>query len=98
MSEKHRLNPALTPACAKVLRLMVENDEELAVEGMQCWVGSHRTSRVVVKRLLEECLIAPDGRESIYYHPTPDAKHVLDDPDYETRWREHLRTGKPVYR
>lgn len=96
-----RLHPALTPASARVLRWMIEEKEQLVVEGLDVWVGCHRTNHRVVKTLLEQAIIKRDstsGMSAVYYCVTPDAQKCLDDPDYETRWTEHLRTGKSVHR
>jgi hypothetical protein len=94
-----KLNPAITHACAICLRLMVDNDYEMAVDGLEVWVGSHRTNRAVFNRLMEECLITKSAYGDIYWQAkTSECQRVLSDPNYETMWREHRRTGKPVHR
>lgn len=93
------LNPALTPACAEILRLMLADGEELVVDGIEVWVGTRRTSRSVFTKLVSECLIAQDGQDSIYWHAKEEeCRRVLDDPNYETMWREAQRTGRPTIR
>ncbi len=55
-------NPYLTPAMERVLKIMRDDEDDLVQEGRECWVGDHRTSSAVVKRLLQFCLIRPDGQ------------------------------------
>lgn len=96
----NKLNTALTPASARVLRQMIDEDEELVTEGIAAYVGSTRTSVHVVYHLLRECLLRDVSDEGGMkrYVVHDEAAKVLSDPAYETRWREHLRTGKPVTR
>ncbi len=98
---KHTLNPALTPASARALRQMIEEDEELVTEGIIAYVGATRYSLRTVYHLLREVLlkdVSSTNDAMKRYVPNQDAKPALDDPTYETRWRESQRTGKPVYR
>lgn len=100
-AKKSRLNSVLTPAAARVLKWMLDEEEELVVEGIQAWVGKHRTHPILARRLLRHCLITDadfHGTKARYYIPTPDAQRVLDDPDYEPAIDEALRTGKQVFR
>lgn len=94
------LNPALTPASARVLRQMLDEDEELVNEGLTAYVGSNRTSVAVIYHLLREVLIrdVSDQNGMKRYVAQDEVRQTLDDPTYETRWREHLRTGKPIFR
>lgn len=96
-----KLSPYLTPAGARVLRWMIDEGEELVVEGVSAYVGLHRTSSRVAIKLLEWCLIRRvemNGVSATYYKVTSDAAQCLANPDYEPRWAEALRTGKSVYR
>lgn len=98
---KPLLNPALTPAAARALRQMIAEDEELVTEGIIAYVGSTRYSIGTVKKLLREVLVKDvssvnDAMKR--YLPNQDAQPTLDDPAYETRWRESMRTGQPIYR
>lgn len=100
-TQENTLNPALTPASAKALRQMIDDDEELVTEGIVAYVGSTRYSIATVYKLLREVLISDVSSTNDAmrrYIPNQDAKPTLDDPAYETRWREHQRTGKPIHR
>ncbi len=55
---------ALTPAMLRVMALMAQaedeerhEDAELVCEGLACWVGSHRTNRGTVRRLLRAMVL-----------------------------------------
>lgn len=96
-----KLHPILTPASARVLRWMIDEGEELVCEGIEAWVGQHRTHPRIADRLLEWCLlrdVTDDGGKLRRYAAHDECRLVLADPNYETRWQEHLRTGKPVTR
>lgn len=98
---KPALNPALTPASARMLRQMIEEDEEVVTEGIIAYVGSTQYSVATVYKLLREVLIkdvSSTNDAMKRYIPNQDAQSALEDPAYETRWREHERTGKPIYR
>jgi hypothetical protein len=94
-------SPYLTAASERVLRSMVEDGDDLVVEGFAVWVGARRTSRSVVVALEKNGLIkrlSMPGTAGEYFTVTPDAKPILADPLYEPRWAEFLRTGQPVAR
>lgn len=74
---------------------MLDQDEELAWEGIECWVGSERFSPRTAYKALRLCLIAPDG--GIYWHAkAAEAKRVLSDPAYVPMIVRAMRSGKPV--
>jgi len=50
-------NPLLSERMEAVLRMMLDNEEELVVEGREAWVGDVRTSNFIVKRLLWLCAV-----------------------------------------
>lgn len=98
---KAKLNPALTKSSARVIRLMIEDGEDLVTEGIVAYVGCTRTSIPTVYHLLRECLIrdvSDQNSKLRRYELSDDAERALGDPAYQTRWREHLRTGKSVTR
>ncbi len=95
----HKLNPVLTAASARVLRWMIDEDEELVVEGICAYVGLHRTHPKIALGLLRHCLIKDSqfhGVGAHYYEVTSEAERVLDDPEYEGMIDEAIRTGKNV--
>lgn len=101
LARGHRLNRVLTPARARVLRWMIDEEEELVVEGICAYVGLHRTHPSVALQLLRHCLIKDSqfhGMGAHYYEATQEAQRVLDDPNYECMIDEALRTGKDVCR
>lgn len=98
MSRRKR-SQYLTPATEKLLRLMVENEEELVGDGGQWWVGLHRTNAKAVYRLLRLCLVRKSnigGGCEIYYAET-EAKTIIADPDYVPLIIRASRTGKAQF-
>lgn len=84
-----------------MLRQMIDEDEELVTEGIIAYVDSTRYSIATVYHLLREVLlrdVSSTNDALKRYIPNQDAQPALDNPAYETRWRESLRTGQPVYR
>ncbi len=89
-------SPFLTAASEKVLRLMVEAqdtmDGELVCDGLEVWVGMHRTNRAVLNSLLLNCLIRgpeTNGGTEIY-RACEESRAILENPSYQPMIRQHL--------
>lgn len=104
MKAKPKRHPLLTPGMARVLADLRALDKvgdiaEIVCDGLECWVGLRRTSWGTVGRLLQLCLLAEDdGGGAYHYTPHDEAYKMLDDPTYEPRIVEAIRTGRPVLR
>lgn len=72
----------LSKAAIKVLRMIVEDEEDLFCSNGECWVGYHRTTNKVLNELLRLCLIKNDSVSENYYGPTSEAKEILNNPNY----------------
>ena len=99
-SEAPARSKFLTVAMEKLLRQMIDEEDELAMDGIQVFVGATRYSRATVNKLVELCLITPDdGRiTSTYWHLTPCGRNIIKDSNYEPAIVTSMRTGKPVFR
>lgn len=77
-------SPYLTPAMARVLTNMREEEEELVGDRGQWWVGEHRTNWATARRLLRLCLVrtinVPTSMECFVINET--GRAILDDPTY----------------
>lgn len=84
----------------RLLRDMVEVEDELAVEGNMAFVGTTRYAVRTVRALTRLCLISPSGGSALdtYWHLAPCGRRIIEDPAYEPAIITAIQTGRPVIR
>jgi hypothetical protein len=91
----------LTPGALRALQEMTaayesENYEaaEIAVSGLQCWIGDRRTTHAVLTQLQNHACLSANSRDG-YYEINSTGRRIAKNPALAEKVYQAIRAGQP---